>query len=173
MKTRPWSALVCILLLGPSAFASLPDPVTYQSAKATIVFVHPDKFTDIRESSMSSEKGRKFMLDALAAYLIGEADTFVPDGDRLTMLFTDITVAGFFPPQSNASRGRRYLRFVGFPDYRFAWELTGRDGVVLKKGRLDYSDKEYWSISNDTAPLTIDKVELKVWMQGQFKSPNK
>ena len=64
--------------------------------RVEVVFSQPDKFTDIRDSYNSSDMGRKANLDQIRDYLVNPANKYVSPGQKLTVPFTGIDLAGAF-----------------------------------------------------------------------------
>ena len=56
MKATAFTALQGSLAIVSIAAADLPDTITYHSAKADVIFQHPDKFKDIRDFESSGPR---------------------------------------------------------------------------------------------------------------------
>jgi len=172
MKIVSAIPLTGVLLLGSVSTAALPDPVTYQSPKAEIIFQHPDKYTDIKDAFTSTEKGEKGNLDILGNYIVELANHLIPDGYKLTMVFTDVDLAGDFEPwRGPQADDIRIIKDIYPPDYKFTWKVTGPAGQVVKQGNEDYRDIDFqmhFSIDY-TTPLKDDKAEFQNWMDEHLR----
>jgi hypothetical protein len=176
MKAVSTIPLMGVLLLGSVLNAALPDPVTYQSPKAEIIFQHPDNYTDIKDAFTPTEKGEKGYLDILGNYIVELANHLIPDGDKLTMVFTDVDLAGDFEPWRGAQADDiRIIKDIYPPDYKFTWKVTNPAGQVVKQGNEDYRDIDFqmnFSI-DDSTPLKQDKAEFQSWMHEHLRHLSK
>jgi hypothetical protein len=168
-----WRMFSIALVAGatPVALAALPDPVTFSSPKATVVFQHPDKFTDIKDMNDASDKGELGMLGILGQEILRTADDLVPAGDHLTMTFTDVKYAGQLPLMSELDE-TRILRGRFPPHYKFSYQVTNSSGQVIKQGNVDLLDIDYplkMSRADDPGPLRVDKVEIDDWLTSNIK----
>jgi len=172
MKTRialPLSFMAFV----PFALAALPDTVNYQSPKADITFVHPDKFKDIKDSYMPSEKGQKGLLDIFGKFVVSVADDLIPNGCKLTMTFTDVDFAGDFEPwHGPQSDDIRIVKDIYPPDYKFSWKVTDASGRVLREGTENLRDIDFQmnrSLADDFGPIQSDKDEIRDWMHRHLR----
>src|SRR5687768_15585737 len=76
---------------------------TAHHALTEIVFLKPQKFTDVKDSEMGDHE-RTTYLDQLRDHLRDQARYYVPQGHLLKVTFLDIDMAGEFEPW----RGPRY-----------------------------------------------------------------
>ena len=91
---RLFSAALGLLAAGSLRASDQPSA----PRRTEVVFDHPEKFTDVRDSSMPSDRGRDSILSELRDDLVARASPMVPDGYKLTVTFTDIKLAGDFEP---------------------------------------------------------------------------
>ena len=89
--------------------------------RTEVIFDHPDKFADVRDASLPSDKGRDAILATIREFLVRRTESLVPPGDKLTITFTDIHLAGDYEPW----RGSEYdaIRIVK-PIYPPAFKFT-------------------------------------------------
>jgi len=123
MTSMLFTALA-VAMVAPSAVAALSDPVSYHSAKTTVIFQHPDKFTEFRDMNGPSDQEKLGPLGIFGQYILETADELIPEGDHLTMTFTDVKYAGS-------------LRSLYPPQYKFVFQVTNRSGAgdeLLVKG---------------------------------------
>jgi hypothetical protein len=168
MKTLPLLAAGFGLLVagaGPVA-AATPD------ARAEVIYVHPEHFTDIKDSSMPSDKGSAEILDNLRVYLVKQADRFVPKGCKLTLTFTDIDLAGDFEPWRGPQFDNvRIIKPIYPPHFKFTFVLTDAAGRVIRQGQEDLLDDSFeMRITLDTSdPLHFEKQILQDWMRRRLR----
>jgi hypothetical protein len=159
-------AAIALALAAPWAAAALPDPVTYHSSKTTVIFQHPDKFTDIKDMNDPSDKGELGILGIFGQYIVDAADELIPAGDHLTMTFTDVKYAGQLPLASMTD-DRRIIRDIFPPHYKFSYRVTNPSGQVIKQGTVDLLDMDFQlklSRADDTGPVWVDEAEINDWL---------
>ena len=70
---------------------------------------------------MPSETSERGQLEMLRRYLTEVADSYIPDGCKLTMTFTDIDLAGDFEPwRGPQADDIRIIRDIYPPNFKFA-----------------------------------------------------
>lgn len=171
MKTNP-------LLLGALAgLAALSTVVVGYAAAATdarteVIFSQPEKFTDVRDAYNASEMGRKANLDQIRDYLVSRAGKFVPDGQKLTVTFTDIDLAGDFEPwRGPEGMDIRVVKDIYPPRMDLEFKLTSADGAVIKEGKRQLRDLAFMSklSINTNDALRFDKALIDDWLQNEFR----
>jgi hypothetical protein len=161
--------LLLIAALGLAAGASpAPAAVPPDAPRAVVIFVHPEKFTDIKDRNFPTPGGETAILNDLRDFLVHEAKYRVPAGDKLTLTFTDIDLAGDFEPW----RGPRFediriIKDIYPPDFKFSYVLTDASGHVVKQGTEDLRDLAFeMQATIDTIDsLHYDKGVLSDWMR--------
>jgi hypothetical protein len=133
-------------------------------------FLEPENFTDVRDGW-----GSDFRLEAYLAefreYLENRAARFLPPGQKLSVTFTDIDLAGGFEPW----HGPRYhdVRIVKDlypPRMSLQFRLTDADGVVIKEGSRKLRDMAFLmspNLSHD--PLRHEKEMLDDWLRSELR----
>jgi hypothetical protein len=172
MKASALFALLGSLSLVPIVLADLPDPITYHSAKADVVFVHPNKFKDIRDGYNPTDKGQKGQLDIFGHEILDRADDTLPAGYHLKMTFTDVDFAGDFEPWRGAEADEiRVIKDIYPPAYKFTWSVTNAAGQVVKQGNVDLRDMDFQmhrSLDN-SSPIQSDKDEIDDWIRENLR----
>jgi hypothetical protein len=140
-------------------------------ARLEVVFSQPEKFTDVRDAYNGSDKGRTAILDQIRDYLVMKADYYVPAGQKLTVTFTDIDLAGDFEPWRGAEgMDIRIVKEIYPPRMDLEFQLTGANGAVIKEGKRQLRDLTFMSNlsihQNDT--LRYDKALLDDWLRSEF-----
>jgi hypothetical protein len=174
MKTKFLLAVVAsVAALGVVRAASTPE----KPSRVTVTFDHPDKFTDVKDSELATEKGRDGYLDDLKEYIQRYAEPRLADGQKLTVTFTDIDMAGDFEPW----RGPRFndiriVKDIYPPRLTFSFQLTDASGAVVKEGKRDLRDLSFQLRANPVNqddPLRYEKSMLDDWMRDEFPKAKK
>jgi hypothetical protein len=169
MKTR------IIALAAFGLFLSMPVLVQAETAPASqveVTYVSPENFTDFKDSSMSTDKGRDYLTAAFTKHIRKIAKEVLPAGTHLEVKFTDINLAGEYEPQ----RGPRFdevriMKEIYPPRMVLDFRLLGADGKVLAEGNRHLIDMNYQSNSRafDDDPLRYDKTLLTDWLRSEFR----
>ncbi len=147
------------------------------AAKTEVIFDHPENFKDIKTGSLSSEKGEQGQLEILRKGIVSTADNYLPDGCKLTMIFTDIDLAGDFEPWRGAQADDiRIIKDIYPPDYKFTWKVTDAGGRVLKEGKENLRDIDFQmkaSSIDREEPLGNDLAVLNDWLRHNLRDLKK
>ena len=159
------SLLLILAVFALVAANALPAADMFTSPRVEVIFDHPENFTDIKDNPVPTERSRETLLGQIRSYLAFEAQKYVPEGCKLTLIFTDIDLAGVFRPWQD-------LRVMqgGFPPAaKFTWKVANAAGAVIKQGREAIRDLDAQRLSLDTNDeLRFDKALLDLWMRGQL-----
>jgi hypothetical protein len=172
MKRRTLSLIFILSLLAPAA------AVAGGSSNVTVVFDHPEKFTDIKDSYIGSESGRDAILTQIRQYVESQAKSYLREDQRLEVTFTNIDLAGDYEPwQGPRADSVRMIRDIYPPRIDLEFKLVGADGRVISEGKSKLCDLAFQSRvtfpSNDE--LRYEKALLKDWLSdklGAVKSTN-
>jgi hypothetical protein len=133
-----------------------------------VVFSTPEKFTDVKEDSMGSDKGRDGILDQLREYLVLQTRNSVPEGQTLKIMITDVDMAGDFEPWHGPStQDVRIIRDIYPPKIDLFFTLTDASGKTVKEGKRQLRDMAFnMKISiNRNDPLRYEKELLNDWLR--------
>jgi hypothetical protein len=175
MKT---SRILVSAMLGLAAagMACAADPDAKPvGVRADVTFVQPEKFADVRDAYAPSEMGRNGILDQLRDYIVSRANYYVPEGQKLTITFTDIDLAGDFEPwRGGQGMDIRVVKDIYPPKMDFDFKLTDADGKVLKEGKRQLRDLVFMSklTLNTNDALHFDKTLLEDWLHNEFPRGN-
>jgi hypothetical protein len=173
MKTK-YAFLAAIFTAAISVFAV---PPTTSNIHVDVNFDHPEKFTDVKDSYMDTDKGRDSTLQLFKEYLQERAPRFLTDGQTLAITFTDIDLAGEFEPQRGPDFNNvRIIKDIYPPRLTFTYKLTDASGVVLKEGQeklVDLSFQMSATVIDNNDPLHYEKSMLRDWLNHQFKHAKK
>jgi hypothetical protein len=164
MKTiRLFSAALGLLAAGALRAS---DPAT--PPRTEVIFVHPENFTDVKDSNTPTDKGRDAILADIRKHLVNRASSLVPEGYHLTITFTDIKLAGDFEPWRGPQwEDVRIVKDIYPPDFKFTYSVTGPSGQVVKSGSEDIRDMDFqMRLTLDTSDrLRYEKQILDDWAQ--------
>ena len=167
MKTT----FLALLLLGALSGCVSPTQTTSIPSKVEVVFQNPEKFTDIKDSAMATESGQQDILNQLKEFIISESNTYIPINQKLTIVFTDIDLAGDYEPWRGFGWDNvRIVKSIYPPHFCFSWKLTDSEGKVLKNGLEDIRDLAFdMRVTSDRLDsLHIEKDILKDWFRAHF-----
>jgi DUF3016 family protein len=170
MKTTPLF-LGALAGLAAISAAMAADAPAKADARAEVIFVSPEKFTDVRDAYTASERGRDGILSQIRDYLVDRANYYVPAGQKLTVSFTDIDLAGDFEPwRGSEGMDIRIVKDIYPPKMDLEFKLTGADGAVLKEGKRQLRDLVFMSklSINQNDALRFDKALLDDWLRSEF-----
>jgi hypothetical protein len=144
--------------------------------RADVVFDHPEHFTDIKDRYFPTQAGEQNILNNIRTYLVHEANYFIPAGDHLTIMFTDIDLAGDFEPWLGPQLTNvRIIRTVYPPGFKFTYRLTDAAGKALRQGSEKIRDMNFEMrlTADPTDQLRYEKDILSEWMQRTFRDLKK
>ncbi|HUJ45047.1 MAG TPA: DUF3016 domain-containing protein [Opitutaceae bacterium] len=164
----------CLLgVLGPGAMLAA-DTAKPNPASVVVTFDHPDKFTDVKDAYMPTEKGRDAILDQIKGFVESRAKSYLRAGQKLEVKFTDIDLAGEFEPQ----RGPRFndvriVKDIYMPRLKLEFKLTGADGKVINEGKRDLTDSAFMmrSVFPPSDELRFEKDILSDWLRSDVRAP--
>lgn len=166
----------CAFLLGLSAAGALLAATPKPASRVTVVFDHPEKFTDVRDnmSDTDNELGRERYLPPLQEYLEQHGTARLAAGQQLTITFSDIDLAGDFEPWHGIQFSDvRIIKDIYIPRLTFTFRLTDASGQVLKEGERKLQDLGYQmrltrGFRDD--PLRYEKDMLDDWLRDELRS---
>jgi hypothetical protein len=160
---------VTLRAAAPAAPAA-PGPVT-------VVFEHPEKFTDVRENwgDNENEQGSDHYLPLLREHLEKNAARRLAPGQQLAITFTDIDLAGDFEPWRGLQFDQiRVVKEIYIPRLTFSYKVTDASGTVVKSGDCKLLDMGFQmritpGFRDD--PLRYEKAMLDDWLSQEFRTP--
>ena len=169
MKTKlPLMIVVGLVSVGAALAASKEKPV----ANVEVTFVAPEKFTDVKDDYMGSDKGRAALLEQLKDCLVTEGAKVVAPDQRLEIKVTDIDLAGDFEPWRGPElQNVRIVKDVYPPRVKLEFRLLAADGKVVNEGKRELQDLGFLMklAVPTTEPLRYDKQQLVDWLRREFK----
>lgn len=169
MKTTPRFSLLALLgaLAAGTLFAAEAGPVT-------VLFEHPEKYTDLKDSfsDNDNERGRDRYLPFIREHLERAAARRLPAGQRLSVTFSDIDLAGDFEPWRGFNFDDvRIVKDIYIPRLTFAFKVTDASGQVVKSGErklIDMSFQMGITAGFRDDPLRYEKAMIDDWLGREF-----
>lgn len=163
--------LLAVLGLVPfsAAVAASPDKA---ASPVQVTFVAPEKFTDVKDYYLDTERGRDALLEQLKEHIVTRAAKLLTVGQRLEITVTDVDLAGDFEPwRSPNFDDVRFVKDIYPPRINLEFRLLGADGKVITEGKRHLQDLGYLqTITIPTwDPLRYDKEMLSDWLRREFK----
>jgi hypothetical protein len=161
-----------LAVLGLASCGALRADDSKPAPRVDVVYVNPEKFTDVKDSDDFPDRGRDEYLGTLKQHIEAKADQYIPAGQHLALRVTDVKMAGDFEPQRGPEFDHiRIFRDVYPPRINFEFKLTDANGKVLKEGARKIIDMDYLSTINpyfhdDT--LRYEKKLLDDWFYHEF-----
>lgn len=175
MKTRQTISLLTAALGLGLATLQAAKSESGQAAKppadagrVQVVFQDPDKFTDVKDAQMESEKGRDSILDEIRKFIVDRAPDYLSPGLRLVVTFSDIDLAGDYEPwRMPPASDIRIVKAIYPPRMDFTYKVIDeKTGATVKEGREELRDLAFQTrltIHRDD-PLRYEKDMLQSWM---------
>jgi hypothetical protein len=171
MNRKTFNLILGICLLSPGAMLAA-DAAKSEPENVTVVFDHPEQFSDVKDAFIPTEKGRDVILADIRKFIVDRANSFLKKGQKLEVKFTDIDLAGDFRPELGPSfNGIRILKDLYSPKMELEFRLTGADGKVLVEGKRKLTDQAYLQrlVPPNHDPLCYDKDLLSDWLRSDIK----
>lgn len=168
--------LACrVLLLGLTAAGALcaAEKTVPPSTRVTVVFDHPEKYADVKADSMDTdnERGRLQFLPLLKEHIEKEAGRLLAPGQKLTVTFSDIDLAGDFEPWHGPQfNDVRVVKEIYTPRLAFTFKVTDEKDQVLNEGERKLVDLAYQmriTAGFRDDPLRYEKGMLSDWLHAE------
>lgn len=166
------------LLLGLTAAGTLfaADKTAAPANRVTVVFDHPEKYTDVKEYDFDNDNvsGRDHYLPLLKEHIEDVAGRLLAPGQKVTITFSDIDLAGEFEPWHGPRfNDVRMVKEIYPPRLTFTFQLTDESGRVLGEGERKLVDLAYQmriggGFRDD--PLRYEKDMLGDWMRDELRA---
>ncbi len=161
--------------LAPLSYAAKAND---NAARVEVLFNQPENFTDVKDSQMGSDRGRQGYLESFREHLQDNAARRLPEGQRLSVTFTDIDMAGEYEPWRGPNASDvRIIKDIYIPRLKFNYSIIDPQGAVVKEGRAELSEMNFqMTLSgaiNNSDPLRYEKQMLDNWMRKELGAPMK
>lgn len=178
MKTKLLIPFVLSFLLAAcTSTSNKSQPAEPSNKTVNVVFNNPEKFTDVKTSSMDSEKDRDYLLEQIKEYIQERAPRYMAEGQTLNITVNDVDMAGDFEPwRGSRLQDIRIVKDIYPPRIDLDFKLMDASGAVVSEGTRQLRDLNFMmstpSIpSNDT--LRHEKNLINNWLSTEFLAVNK
>lgn len=153
-----------LLLLASGAWAMSLDT----SSAVQVRYDHPEKFTEARQTPPSRMTDADDYLGPLKRYIEHRAKHVLGPGQHLSIVITDVDLAGEYEPWSGAQTGWiRVVRRTYPPRIDLHFTLQDANGAVLKQGTRKLFDLDFMDTvsSTNSDPLRYEKALIDRWLK--------
>lgn len=158
------SAVAALILATTSAHAGTASQVDVQ-------YVDPEHFTEFRRAGIGVARNERGWLDTLARHIAARVGPHLADGQRLTVVVTDVDRAGDYEPwHGGTTSDVRIVRDIYPPSIELTFTLLAADGTVLRAGRASLRDPGFMLRANRyfDDPLRYEKSLIDDWVGNTF-----
>lgn len=145
-----------------------------EASNVTVIFDHPENFTDVKDAYVPTDRGREAILAELKQFIESRAASYLRKDQQLEIKFTDIDLAGGFEPHGGTRFDTvRLMKGIYPPRLQFEFKLTGPNGRVLKEGQRKLTDLAYQQRvvrPGDDERLRYEEDLLNDWMHDDLGS---
>jgi hypothetical protein len=170
MKLNRFFTLAFISLVPALAFAIAPK-ASKPDGRVEVQFLEPERYADVRASIMDTRDSNGH-LDRLREHVVRLAGQYLPADQKLQITFTEIDLAGDFPPGRPAKEDHiRVMKDIYPPRMAFAYRVTDAAGTTLRNATVELTDINYLttgSLTDRSDALRYDKKLLSDWFATQF-----
>jgi hypothetical protein len=156
-----------VVLLPGLAHAGSPGP----AGRVSVVYEHPEQFTDVKDTAAGLTRGRDAYLAALAGWLERRTARRVPADHALAIAITDVDRAGDFEPARGPSfTSVRIVRELYAPRITLRFTLTDGTGTVVREGERTLGDPMFLTRAtlDQHGPLRHETALLETWLDREF-----
>ena len=145
MSNRKWLvyALVSVSLAQAACSTTQQPRSEAPAGPVRVVYVDPEKFTDVGDRYLTAEESRRVYLSELQSYIVRQAAARLKQNEQLIVTISDIDMAGSFEPGRRYDMYGRIIRDVYPPRIDLSFTLTGAEGVTLKSGQRQLRDPTF------------------------------
>jgi hypothetical protein len=157
--------------------ANAADQKANTSGQVEVIFDKPEDFRDVKDSHLGTDKGRDANLAQFRSYLEERAPRYLAPGQKLTVTFTDIDMAGEFEPwHGPTAQDVRIIKAIYVPRMELTYRVTDANGAVVKEGKSKLTDLNFQmnvSTATTTDPLRYEKRLLDDWLRNELRGLKK
>ncbi len=143
MKIHLFTQFLATTILLGGLLAPIPVHAASDApARVSVVFVEPDKFTDVRYSE--GERSSRALLLQLQRFIVDSAARYLPEAMRLEIKITDIDMAGDFEPFRGPQFDQvRMNKSVYPPRIVLEFRVVDTGEQTVKEGKRNLTDIDY------------------------------
>jgi hypothetical protein len=175
---KPKIPFLVLSLLAASTFGHAADaPADKSGGRVEVSFDQPEKFRDVKDSAMGENESSSY-LGLFRSYLQDTAPRYLADGQKLSVTFTDIDMAGEYEPwRGGGAMNTRFVKAIYIPRLKFDYRVTDASGAVVKEGQANLSDLNFQNnignVIDNSDPLRYEKRLLNDWLRSELGRPAK
>ena len=109
----------------------------------------PETFSDLRDDDFESQRGRQHTLNPWRAQIEKRADSALPAGYTLSVVVSDVDLAGDDEPWVVKWADVRVVRAIYPPRINFEYTIKNASGRVLARAKRDPTDSAFLPFPND------------------------
>jgi hypothetical protein len=167
--------LLPFILGAAAAFALRAADAPKVASQTDVVFDHPENFTDVKDGSIPTDRGRDAILSKIREFLVARSALKLPEGYKLRITFTDIDLAGDFEPWRGHGEWAdvRIIKPIYPPAFKFTYAVADPSGKVVKEGSENIRDLNFQlrAVStDDDDPLRYEKDILSEWLNATLRN---
>lgn len=138
----------------------------------TVVFVQPERFTDVGDREVASPNVRAAFLRALERHLQRSTAPRLDPGQTLVVTITDVDMAGAFEPWRRTGSDVRIVRDIYPPRITLSFRLADAAGDTVRAGELRLVGVDFLARPTmpSTDPLMYEKALLDDWLSEELGS---
>jgi len=164
--------LAALLALGRVTDGLAADPTRdTPETPMSVVFVHPERFADVKDGAFASDTGKARILDELGQFMREAGQRHVPAGFSVEVRVTEVDLAGDFEAWRGPQFERvRVYRDIYSPRIDLEFLVTDDEGRLVREGRRSLRDLSYLqrAVLRPGDPLRFEKDMLRDWFRGEF-----
>jgi len=177
MKTKLALLAVALVALNVSAFAADSAAAEKTDARVEVTYENPEKFSDVKDSSFGSDRGREGFLYELKDHLVTRGGKLVPEGHKLSITITEVDLAGDFEPWRGVQLSDvRIIKEIYPPRVNLSFKLTDMTGAVVKEGTRELRDVAFQMTTMafpSSDHLRYEKAMLDNWLRSELPRAKK
>lgn len=145
------------------------------SSSVKVQFQDPEKFTDVRTSSMATDSDREGLLSQFEEFIVSKIQARLPEGQKVDVVVKDIDMAGDFEPWRFEARDVRIVKDVYPPRVKLSFKVTDSSGKVIKEGDRSLSDLGFMNrlVFDRNDMLRYEKSLISDWVSDDFPKAKK
>ena len=137
--SRSWLAASGLALAATLTSAAAGET----SARTQVIYHQPETFTDLRDNDFESARGRQYTLDQLRAHIEKRADSALPAGYTLSVVVSDVDLAGDYEPWVTKWADVRVVRAIYPPRINLEYTIRDARGEVFAMAKRDLTDSAF------------------------------
>ena len=177
MKTNQVLALFAALAAVPLGLSAAKSNTPDAPSRIEVIYDHPEKFTDFRDSYDQHGESDKGYMQNFKEYIERRGVPYLAEGQKLSITFTDIDMAGDFEPwRGHQFYDVRIVKDIYPPRIKLSFKLTDANGAVVKEGERDLRDLAFQMSASpieQNEALRYENMLMDDWLRREFPKAKK